>query len=41
MSVSFIFSDLMADICRATIGPDAFLFLDQYVVKAAEKGMSF
>ena len=37
----FIFSDLMADICRATVGPDAFLFLDQYVVKAAEKGMSF
>lgn len=37
----FIFSELMADICRATIGDDAFLFLDQYVVKAAEKGMSF
>ena len=37
----FIFSDGMADICRATIGPEAFLFLDQYVVKAAEKGMSF
>ena len=37
----FIFSDLMADICRATIGPEAFLFLDQYVIKAAEKGLSF
>ena len=37
----FIFSDPMAEICRATIGPEAFLFLDQYVVKAAEKGMSF
>lgn len=37
----FIFSGLMADICRATIGPDAFLFLDQYVVKAAETGLSF
>lgn len=37
----FIFSEMMADICRATIGPEAFLFLDQYVVKAAEKGMSF
>ena len=37
----FIFSEPMAEICRATVGPDAFLFLDQYVVKAAEKGMSF
>ena len=37
----FIFSEPMADICRATIGGNAFLFLDQYVVKAAEKGMSF
>ena len=37
----FIFSEPMADICRATLGPDAFLFLDQYVVKAAETGMSF
>jgi ectoine hydroxylase-related dioxygenase (phytanoyl-CoA dioxygenase family) len=37
----FIFSDLMADICRATIGPDAFLFWDQYVVKCAEQGMKF
>ena len=37
----FIFSEPMADICRATVGPEAFLFLDQYVVKAAEKGMSF
>lgn len=38
---SFVFSDLMAEVCRATIGEEAFLFLDQYVVKAAEKGMSF
>jgi ectoine hydroxylase-related dioxygenase (phytanoyl-CoA dioxygenase family) len=37
----FVFSDLMANICRATIGEDAFLFYDQYVVKAAEKGMPF
>ncbi len=37
----FLFSDLMADICRATIGPQAYLFWEQYVVKAAEKGMKF
>ena len=37
----FLFSTVMADVCRATLGDDAFLFLDQYVVKAAEKGMKF
>lgn len=37
----FIFSDLMAEICRATLGPNAFLFHEQYVVKAAEQGMKF
>jgi ectoine hydroxylase-related dioxygenase (phytanoyl-CoA dioxygenase family) len=37
----FIFSDLMAEICRATIGNDAYLFWEQYVVKAAEVGMKF
>lgn len=37
----YVFSELMADICRATIGDRAFLFYDQYVVKAAEKGMPF
>ena len=37
----FVFSDLMAEICRATIGDTAFLFYDQYVVKAAEQGMAF
>ncbi|HVF11081.1 MAG TPA: phytanoyl-CoA dioxygenase family protein, partial [Abditibacteriaceae bacterium] len=37
----FIYSDLMAEICRATLGPDAYLFHEQYVVKAAEKGMKF
>lgn len=37
----FIFSDLMADVCRATLGPDAFLFYEQYVIKGAEKGMKF
>lgn len=37
----FIFSDLMAEVCRATIGPDAYLFCNQYVVKCADKGMKF
>ena len=37
----YVFSDLMAEICRATIGPDAYLFYDQYVVKCAEQGMPF
>src|SRR3954468_14555221 len=26
----FIFSDYMAEICRATLGDDAYLFYDQY-----------
>ncbi len=37
----YVFSDLMADVCKATIGETAFLFYDQYVVKAAETGLSF
>ena len=37
----FVYSDLMAEICRATLGPDAYLFWDQYVVKGAEVGMKF
>ena len=37
----YVFSDLMADVCRATIGDTAFLFYDQYVVKAAEQGLPF
>ncbi len=37
----FLFSDLMAAICRATLGETAFLFHEQFVLKAAEKGMSF
>jgi len=37
----FVFSDLMAEICRATIGPDAYLFYEQWVVKGAEKGVKF
>lgn len=37
----FIFSELMAEVCRATLGDTAYLFHEQYVVKAAEKGMKF
>ncbi len=37
----YVFSDLMAAICRATIGDTAYLFYDQYVVKAAEQGIEF
>ncbi len=37
----FLFSDLMAAICRATLGNDAYLFYEQFVLKAAEKGMKF
>jgi len=37
----FIFSDLMADICRATIGDTAYLFWEQFVVKGPEKGAKF
>ena len=37
----FLFSPLMRDICRATLGPAAYLFVEQYVVKAAEKGLKF
>lgn len=37
----FLFSDLMADVCAATLGEDAYMFNEQFVVKAAEKGMHF
>jgi len=37
----FLFSQLMADICLATIGSDAFLHGDQYVVKCERNGMDF
>lgn len=37
----FIFSDVMADITRATLGDSVYLFHEQFVVKAAEKGESF
>jgi hypothetical protein len=37
----FIFSDLMAQVVEATVGPDAYLFHEQWVVKGAEQGMKF
>jgi len=37
----FLFSDLMADICRATLGDEAYLFNEQYVVKAADTDSKF
>lgn len=30
-----IFNDLMADLCRATVGPNAMLFWEQFVVKGS------
>jgi ectoine hydroxylase-related dioxygenase (phytanoyl-CoA dioxygenase family) len=38
---SFLFGDLMAEVVRATVGPEAYLFVDQFVVKMAEVGMKF
>ena len=37
----FLFSDLMASVAEATVGPDAYLFHEQWVVKGAEQGMKF
>ena len=38
----FIFSDLMAEICRATIGDTGYLFWEQFVVKGTDpKGAAF
>ena len=37
----FLFSDLLADICRATVGDDAYFHSDQYVIKCEKTGMSF
>ena len=37
----FLFSELMAEICRATLGDTAYLFHEQYVVKAADTASKF
>lgn len=37
----FLFGDLMRAITQAFIGPDVYLFNEQWVVKGAEQGMKF
>ncbi len=37
----FLFSDTMAEICRATLGEEAYLFWEQYVIKASDPDTSF
>jgi ectoine hydroxylase-related dioxygenase (phytanoyl-CoA dioxygenase family) len=37
----FLVSDLMVQIARASLGETVYLFNEQYVVKAAERGMTF
>ncbi len=37
----FIFGDVMAEVARATLGDTVYLFNEQYVVKAPEKGTQF
>ncbi len=37
----YIFSELMAEICGSTLGPAAYLFHEQFVVKGPEVGMKF
>jgi hypothetical protein len=36
-----LFSPLMAELCRATLGFDAYFFLDQFVVKSGDGGLPF
>lgn len=36
-----LFSRVMADICRTTLGDEAYFFYDQYVVKGSGGGMAF
>jgi ectoine hydroxylase-related dioxygenase (phytanoyl-CoA dioxygenase family) len=37
----FLFSELMAEICRATLGENAYLFWEQYVIKAGDPDTTF
>ena len=37
----FLFSPLMAEVAQAALGPDVYLFHEQWVVKGAEQGMKF
>ena len=36
-----LFSEVMADVCRTTLGDNAYFFFDQYVVKGPEGGLPF
>ncbi|MGO9931919.1 MAG: phytanoyl-CoA dioxygenase family protein [Steroidobacteraceae bacterium] len=36
-----LFSPVMAEVCRATLGDDVYFFFDQFVVKGPESGMPF
>jgi len=38
---TMLFSETMADVCRATLGDTAYFFFDQYVVKGPEGGLPF
>src|SRR5690348_8544795 len=38
---AMLFSPIMADICRATLGDNAYFFFDQFVVKGPEGGLPF
>jgi ectoine hydroxylase-related dioxygenase (phytanoyl-CoA dioxygenase family) len=38
---SMLFSETMAEVCRATLGEDAYFFFDQFVVKGPEGGLPF
>jgi ectoine hydroxylase-related dioxygenase (phytanoyl-CoA dioxygenase family) len=38
---TMLFSPVMAEICRATLGDDAYFFFDQFVVKGPEGGLPF
>jgi hypothetical protein len=35
----FLFGEVLSALCLATLGPDAYLFLEQFVVKGADDGM--
>lgn len=37
----FIYSEVMAKVCQATLGDEAYLFNEQWVVKGPEAGMKF
>lgn len=37
----FVFSPLMAEVAQAALGPDVYLFHEQWVIKGPEQGMKF